>query len=209
MIPDMIHTPYIAPHISVMAPPPVTAERFVDELLSGLCMPDGGFVAHLAPSGDPFSNGWNAAMKLQASQPTSCCLPMPVNVIFHNPATIVFWDDGDKTVVKCQPGDTFSAEAGLTAAMLKKYMGNVMRSGAKGVKIMVSGRLDGAEIARSEHYHEGSIPLQTLRADIDYGFAEAHTTFGVIGVKVWIYKGEVLPKANKAPKAGGNDNVDA
>lgn len=124
MTPDMIHTPYIAPRISVMAPPPVTAERFVDELLSGLCMPDGGFVAHLAPSGDPFSNGWNAAMKLQASQPTSRRLPMPVNVIFHNPATIVFWDDGDKTVVKCQPGDTFSAEAGLTAAMLKKYMGN-------------------------------------------------------------------------------------
>lgn len=91
---------------------------------------------------------------------------------------------------------------------MKKSMGNVMRSGAKGVKIMVSGRLDGAEIARSEHYHEGSIPLQTLRADIDYGFAEAHTTFGVIGVKVWIYKGEVLSKAVK-PKEGGNDNVDA
>lgn len=88
MIPDMIHTPYIAPRISVMAPPPVTAERFVDELLSGLCMPDGGFVAHLAPSGDPFSNGWNAAMKLQASQPTSRCLPMPVNVIFHNSASV-------------------------------------------------------------------------------------------------------------------------
>lgn len=88
MIPDMIHTPYIAPRISVMAPPPVTAERFVDELLSGLCMPDGGFVAHLAPSGDPFSNGWNAAMKLQASQPTSRRLPMPVNVIFHNPAMV-------------------------------------------------------------------------------------------------------------------------
>lgn len=69
-------------------------------------MPDGGFVAHLAPSGDPFSNGWNAAMKLQANQPASRRLPMPVNVIFHNPATIVFWDDGDKTVVKCQPGDT-------------------------------------------------------------------------------------------------------
>ena len=107
MIPDMIHTPYIAPRISVMAPPPVTAERFVDELLSGLCMPDGDF-----------------STAYQASQPTSRCLPMPVNVIFHNPATIVFWDDGDKTVVKCQPGDTFSAEAGLTAAMLKKYMGN-------------------------------------------------------------------------------------
>lgn len=88
MIPDMIHTPYIVPRISVMAPPPVTAERFVDELLSGLRMPDGGFVAHLAPSGDPFSNGWNAAMKLQASQPASRRLPMPVNVIFHTPAIL-------------------------------------------------------------------------------------------------------------------------
>ncbi|MBQ7226887.1 MAG: 30S ribosomal protein S3 [Clostridia bacterium] len=92
---------------------------------------------------------------------------------------------------------------------MKKSMGNVMRSGAKGVKIMVSGRLDGAEIARSEHYHEGSIPLQTLRADIDYGFAEAHTTFGVIGVKVWIYKGEVLGRTSKPSKEGGNNNVDA
>ncbi len=81
---------------------------------------------------------------------------------------------------------------------MKQAMGRVMRSGAKGVKIMVAGRLDGAEIARSEHYHDGSIPLQTLRADIDYGFAEAHTTFGVIGVKVWVYKGEVLPKAKPA-----------
>jgi len=78
---------------------------------------------------------------------------------------------------------------------MKQAMGRVMRSGAKGVKIMVSGRLDGAEIARAEHYHEGSIPLQTLRADIDYGVATARTTFGAIGVKVWIYKGEVLDKA--------------
>ncbi len=76
---------------------------------------------------------------------------------------------------------------------MKQAMSRVMRSGAKGVKIMVSGRLDGAEIARSESYHEGSIPLQTVRADIDYGTAEAHTTFGIIGIKVWIYKGEVLP----------------
>jgi len=75
---------------------------------------------------------------------------------------------------------------------MKQAMGRVMRGGAKGVKIMVSGRLDGAEIARSEHYHEGSIPLQTLRADIDYAEAEALTTFGIIGVKVWIYKGEIL-----------------
>ena len=76
---------------------------------------------------------------------------------------------------------------------MKQAMSRVMRSGAKGVKVMVSGRLDGAEIARSESYHEGSIPLQTVRADIDYGTAEAHTTFGIIGVKTWIYKGEVLP----------------
>ena len=78
---------------------------------------------------------------------------------------------------------------------MKQAMSRVMRSGAKGVKVMVSGRLDGAEIARSESYHEGSIPLQTVRADIDYGTAEAHTTFGIIGVKTWIYKGEVLPTA--------------
>ena len=75
---------------------------------------------------------------------------------------------------------------------MQQAIGRAMRSGVKGVKMMVSGRLDGAEIARCEQYHEGSIPLQTLRADIDYGFAEAHTTFGMIGVKVWIYKGEVL-----------------
>ncbi|MBQ3235468.1 MAG: 30S ribosomal protein S3 [Clostridia bacterium] len=75
---------------------------------------------------------------------------------------------------------------------MKQAISRAMRLGVKGIKIMVSGRLDGAEIARSEQYHEGSIPLQTLRADIDYGFAEAHTTFGIIGIKVWIYKGEVL-----------------
>ena len=68
---------------------------------------------------------------------------------------------------------------------------------AKGIKVMVSGRLGGAEIARSEQYHEGTIPLQTLRADIDYGFAEANTTYGKIGIKVWIYKGEVLPEVKR------------
>ena len=87
---------------------------------------------------------------------------------------------------------------------MKQALGRVMRSGAKGVKIMVGGRLDGAEIARSEHYHEGSIPLQTLRADIDYGLATAHTTFGAIGVKVWIYKGEILPKPKGENKKTDN-----
>ena len=78
---------------------------------------------------------------------------------------------------------------------MKNSMGRAMRAGAKGIKTCCSGRLGGAEIARSEHYHDGTIPLQTLRADIDYGFAEAATTYGRIGVKVWIYKGEVLTQA--------------
>ena len=75
---------------------------------------------------------------------------------------------------------------------MKQAIGRAMRFGSKGIKVQVSGRLGGAEIARTEHYHEGTIPLQTLRADIDYGFAEANTTYGKIGVKVWIYAGEVL-----------------
>ena len=78
---------------------------------------------------------------------------------------------------------------------MKNAMGRAMRAGAKGIKCNCSGRLGGREIAGSEHYHEGTIPLQTLRADIDYGFAEAATTYGRIGVKVWIYKGEVLTQA--------------
>ena len=82
---------------------------------------------------------------------------------------------------------------------MKKCLQSSMRAGAKGIKTSVSGRLGGADIARSEGYHEGSIPLQTLRADIDYGFAEAKTAYGRLGVKVWIYKGQVLPTAKKAP----------
>ncbi len=75
---------------------------------------------------------------------------------------------------------------------MKQVMGRAMRLGIKGIKTSVSGRVGGAEIARTEQYHEGTIPLQTLRADIDYGFAEAATTYGILGIKVWIYKGEVL-----------------
>jgi small subunit ribosomal protein S3 len=75
---------------------------------------------------------------------------------------------------------------------MKSCIGRTMKLGAKGIKTQVAGRLGGAEIARSESYHEGTIPLQTIRADIDYGFAEADTTYGKLGVKVWIYKGEVL-----------------
>jgi len=88
---------------------------------------------------------------------------------------------------------------------MKQAMSRAMKLGAKGIKTQVSGRIGGAEIARTEHYHEGTIPLQTLRADIDYGFAEADTTYGKLGVKTWIYKGEVLPVAKKDKKEeGGN-----
>jgi len=85
----------------------------------------------------------------------------------------------------------------------KKAIRNAMKAGAKGIKTLVSGRLNGVEMARSEGYSEGNIPLQTIRADIDYGFAEALTTYGKLGIKVWIYKGEILP--SKKVKEGGNN----
>ena len=87
---------------------------------------------------------------------------------------------------------------------MKQSVGRTMRLGAKGIKIMCSGRLGGAEIARSESYREGSIPLHTLRADIDYGFAEANTTYGRIGIKVWIFKGEILPEKKAKPTEGSD-----
>ena len=95
---------------------------------------------------------------------------------------------------------------------MKQVMGRAMRLGVKGIKTAVAGRVGGAEIARSENYHEGTIPLQTLRADIDYGVARANTTYGVIGVKVWIYKGEVLKgeipaqRTTEKPRRRNNDN---
>ena len=90
---------------------------------------------------------------------------------------------------------------------MKQSIGRTMRLGAKGIKVKVSGRLAGAEIARSESYHEGTIPLQTIRADIDYGFAEADTTYGKLGIKVWIYKGEVL-KGDAAKAAAQREKIE-
>ncbi len=86
---------------------------------------------------------------------------------------------------------------------MKQSIQRALKAGAKGMKVSISGRVGGADIARTEHYHEGSIPLQTLRANIDYGFCEAKTTYGRLGIKVWVYKGQVLPKAKKvkAPQA--------
>lgn len=90
---------------------------------------------------------------------------------------------------------------------MKMAIGRTMRLGSKGIKTQVSGRLGGTDIAREEHYHEGTIPLQTLRADIDYGFAEAHTTYGIIGVKVWIYRGEVLKLQDARDKRAAEDKA--
>ncbi len=106
--------------------------------------------------------------------------------------------DMDAVLVAENIAGQLERRIGFRRAM-KQAVGRTMRLGALGIKVMVSGRLGGAEIARSESYREGSIPLHTLRANIDYGTAEAHTTYGCIGVKVWIYKGEVLPEAKQAP----------
>lgn len=92
---------------------------------------------------------------------------------------------------------------------VKQVIGKAMRLGVKGIKVRVAGRLGGADIARAEHYHEGSIPLQTLRSDIDYGFAEANTTYGKIGIKVWIYKGEIFKKTTTERVKGGIRRVNA
>ncbi len=110
--------------------------------------------------------------------------------------------DGDAQLVAESIANQLEKRVSFRRAM-KQAISRSMRSGIKGIKVCVSGRLDGAEIARSESYHEGSIPLQTLRADIDYGFAEAHTTFGVIGIKCWIYKNEVIGAPKKKTVEGG------
>lgn len=109
--------------------------------------------------------------------------------------------DSDAQLVAESIAKQLEGRASFRRAM-KQAMSRAMKAGAKGIKTMVSGRLGGAEIARRESYHEGSIPLQTLRADIDYGFATANTTFGAIGVKCWIYKGEIL--GNNPIREGGN-----
>ena len=105
--------------------------------------------------------------------------------------------DGDAQLVAENIAAQLEKRISFRRAMKQAMSRAMSRPGVKGIKIMCSGRLGGAEIARSEGYHEGSIPLQTLRADIQYGFIEAHTTYGRIGVKVWIYKGEVLRRAKR------------
>ena len=134
--------------------------------------------------------------KLRADVEKMAGVPVSVNVIAVKPVEM------SAQLVAENIASQLERRIGFRRAM-KQAIGRTMRMGAKGIKISVSGRLGGAEIARSEHYHEGTIPMQTLRADIDYGFWEANTTYGKIGVKVWIYKGEILNDVKKAPKKEG------
>ena len=150
---------------------------------------------HCAKPGIVIGRNGAEIEKLRAACQEKLGKPVNINIVeVKNP-------DVNATLVAESVADQLEKRVSFRRAM-KMAISRAMKSGAKGIKIMVSGRLGGAEIARSEQYHEGTIPLQTIRADIDYGFAEAATTYGRLGVKVWIYKGEVLDEA-KARKEGG------
>ncbi|MGN0793256.1 MAG: 30S ribosomal protein S3 [Aristaeellaceae bacterium] len=133
--------------------------------------------------------------KLKAKVATIVKTPFRINVLE------VKQPDADAQLVAENIAQQLEKRISFRRALKQAQQRAMKQQGVKGIKTSVSGRLGGADIARTEHYHEGSIPLQTLRANIDYGFAEAKTTFGRLGVKVWIYKGQILPKAKKAPAA--------
>ena len=142
-------------------------------------------ILQVARPGLVIGKGGELIEKLQAEMSKMIAKPVKISIIeLKNP-------DTNAQLVAENIDSQLEKRISFRRAM-KQSMGRAMRMGAKGIKTCCSGRLGGAEIARTEHYHEGTIPLQTLRADIDYGFAEANTTYGKIGVKVWIYKGEVL-----------------
>ena len=140
---------------------------------------------HCARPGKVIGKGGAEIERLQATVAKMIGKPVALSIVE------VRTPDTNAQLVAENIASQLERRIGFRRAM-KNSIGRAMRMGAKGIKVMCGGRLGGAEIARSECYHEGTIPLQTLRADIDYGFAEAATTYGRIGVKVWIYKGEVL-----------------
>lgn len=142
---------------------------------------------HCAKPGMIIGRDGTEIEKLRAEVEKMTGTPVSLNVIAVKPVEM------SAQLVAENIASQLERRIGFRRAM-KQSIGRTMRMGAKGIKIAVSGRLGGAEIARTEQYHEGTIPLQTLRADIDYGFWEANTTYGKIGVKVWIFKGEVLPE---------------
>ena len=140
---------------------------------------------HCARPGVVIGKGGEEINKIQAGLEKMIGKPVALNIVEVKQV------DTNAQLVAENIAQQLEKRIGFRRAM-KNAMGRAMRAGARGIKTCCSGRLGGAEIARTEHYHDGTIPLQTLRADIDYGFAEAATTYGRIGVKVWIYKGEVL-----------------
>jgi small subunit ribosomal protein S3 len=143
---------------------------------------------HCAKPGMVIGKGGAEIEKLRLECESIAKKPVSINIVE------VKFQDMDAQLISEAIATQLEKRISFRRAM-KQAMGRAMKAGAKGIKTQVSGRLGGAEIARTEHYHEGTIPLQTLRADINYGFAEAFTTYGKIGVKVWLYKGEVLGKA--------------
>lgn len=152
---------------------------------------------HCAKPGMVIGKGGSEIEKLRVQCEKILNKPVAINIIeVKNP-------DIDAQLIAENIAQQLEKRISFRRAM-KQSIGRAMKFNAKGIKIMCSGRLGGAEIARSEQYHEGTIPLQTLRADIDYGFAEAATTYGKIGVKVWLYKGEVLQDNRKPRKEGGS-----
>lgn len=148
------------------------------------------FFIHCAKPGIVIGKGGAEIDKLRADLEKMIGKPVSVNIVE------VKGVDQNAQLVAENIAAQLEKRTSFRRAM-KQAISRAMRFGAKGIKVNVAGRLGGAEIARSEQYHDGTIPLQTLRADIDYGFAEARTTYGRIGVKVWIYKGEVLREAKQ------------
>ena len=156
---------------------------------------------HCAKPGLVIGRGGEQIEKYKAQLEKMVGMPVALNVVE------VKHPDLDAQLVAENVSAQLENRVAFRRAM-KMAIRNTMRLGAKGIKITCSGRLGGAEIARAEHYHEGTIPLQTLRADIDYGFWEANTTYGKIGVKVWIYRGEVLSEVNRPAVKRNNDRRD-
>ncbi len=167
---------YIKKNLYAAGVPRIEIERFADKVRIHV---------HCAKPGIVIGRGGENIEKLRLDVEKMMKKSVAINIVE------VKSPDMDAQLVAESIAAQLENRASYRRAM-KQAIGRAMKLGAKGIKVMVSGRIGGAEIARSESYHEGTIPLQTIRADIDYGFAEASTTYGRIGVKVWIYKGEVL-----------------
>lgn len=182
--------------------PKIEIERTVDAAND---QPRVRVTIHCAKPGMVIGKGGSEIGKLQAQLEKMIGKPVNVNIVEVNNISTNAQLVAEDIASQLERRISFrrAVKMAMRNAMQPRRGSNAVA--AKGIKIQVGGRLAGADIARSEHYHEGTIPLQTLRADIDYGFAEADTTYGKIGIKVWIYKGEVLKGAKpRARKEGGN-----